>query len=773
MQVSFNILNKGMKIPAELIEAAGGDELIARIFFNRGYRDPKNVKQMLKEELYEPTNPYEFPDMAGAVERIDKAIASGEKIAVYGDYDVDGVTSTATLVQSLRIFSDKVIYHVPDRFTEGYGMNADVIRDMGVRGVSLIITCDCGISNINEIGIAKELGMDVIVTDHHNLPEQLPPADYVLNPKLLAEGHRARNLSGCGMAYFLCSALLYSKGMENKADDLLDLLALSLVADVVSLNGENRYLLKKAIPVLFNTNRIGLKELFTIIEKTAKMQSEEDIAFQIAPRINAAGRMETARLPVELFLSGNRQESEEIALKIDFLNKERKRVQQEIINQAIAQVEDKKKNKTVLVLFNEYWHHGIIGIAAGKVCETYRKPAILLSMKEDGKTVVGSARSVESINIYELIKECSSKLIKFGGHSQAAGLSLNRDDVEAFTIEIERLAERRFFIRDTIQIDVDAELDLGEINEELNNRLISAGPYGEGFEPPFFATRNVTVVSDRKTEKNHHIMVLAGENGIRIPAVKWFGENKSLQDKKFDIAYKVGVNTYRGNSEIQLTLDSLLETEGNPVKAFSGRFIEGRGFSLAELLKKHKNSLIFFEGLRANCPVRNTVTRYNIHKTDNLILLSTPASTIILREAISLANPENVIISFLYNPDYSMKGFLVNLLGVIKYLINNESGKSNFESLSSKLCVEEGIIKAALKYLKSLGKVEYSVNLGEEALQFYMPDDNRTGIDMKTSGFDKSPKKYESNLKEALAEKSSYQQFLLKLEIEKFNEYLK
>ncbi|NLD50317.1 MAG: single-stranded-DNA-specific exonuclease RecJ, partial [Clostridiaceae bacterium] len=436
MNVKVSILNRDIKISQEIIEAAGSDELLARIFFNRGFKDPETIRQMLDERFYKPTLTSEFPSIDSAVDIISKAIDGNKKICVYGDYDVDGVTSTAILVECLGIFTGEVVYHVPDRFTEGYGMNEEVIRRLHSEGISLIITCDCGISNINEINTAKELGISVILTDHHTIPAQLPKADVILNPKLLEDGHRARNISGCGMAYFLCLALLKSRGMEERAEEGLDLLALSLIADVVSLNGENRYLLKKALPRLFNTKRVGLKKLFDIAGKNGELSTEEDVAFQIAPRINAAGRMESARLPVELLLCKNPDDARRMAEKIDFLNMERKSVQQRIIDEAIQMVETRKKNKTVLVLFGEFWHHGIIGIAAGRICELYKKPAILLSMKEDGCTVVGSARSVEEINIYELIVKCSKRLIKFGGHSQAAGLSLKKEDMEAFTREL-------------------------------------------------------------------------------------------------------------------------------------------------------------------------------------------------------------------------------------------------------------------------------------------------------------------------------------------------
>ncbi len=763
MKVRINILNRDVEIPKEIVEAADGDELIARIFYNRGYKDAYTIRQMLKDEYYKPTDVDEFTHMHKAVERILLAADRDEKICVYGDYDVDGVTSTVTLVECLKLFVDKVVYHVPDRFTEGYGMNIEVIERLAEDGVKLVVTCDCGISNINEIKRAKELGMDVILTDHHNIPSELPDADVILNPKLLEEGHKARNMSGCAMAFFLCRAILKHKGMEEKTEDYYDMLALSLIADVVSLNGENRYLLKKAIPKLFDTKREGLIKLLEIASKTSELNTEEDIAFQIAPRINAAGRMETARLPVELLLSKDPYIAGEMAQKIDFLNIERKRVQQEIIDQAIEQVETKKKNKTILVLYSDFWHHGIIGIAAGRICELYRKPAILLSMKEDGKTIVGSARSVEEVNIYELIKECSGKLLKFGGHSQAAGLSLRKEELQDFIGEIEQLAEKRHYISETVSVDIDMELEIDSINEELYERLLLAGPYGEGFEAPMFASHNVKVLSDRKTEKNHHIMVLEGKNNKRISAVKWFGEDKSLQGKVFDITYKINKNTYKGNSSIQLNLANTIENDGEVKAVFSGRIIDERNCEVSLMASKYAKALFFYEGLNSACPIAEATDRFGIKQTDNLIFLSPPANTSIFREVVALSNPENIIISFNSLQDYSFKGFVMNLFGIIKHIVNQDKGMGNIEAVSIKLGVEESIVKSGLRFLKASGKINYLLS----------EDDRRVFILKGDGSHTREIVMAEKRLKNALMEKLAYQQFILKMEADMFREFLK
>ncbi|MCX7747544.1 MAG: single-stranded-DNA-specific exonuclease RecJ [Clostridia bacterium] len=763
MKIKVNVLNRGLDMPGDLLDAVGGDELIARIFYNRGYKDPNTVRQMLDDELYIPTKYGEFPGMKQSTERLARALTTNETILVYGDYDVDGVTSTATLVQCFRMFTQNVLYHVPDRFSEGYGMNEKVIASLPAKNVSLIVTCDCGVANVKEIGLAKSLGMDVIITDHHNIPDELPPADAILNPKLLEEGHKARNLSGCGMVFFLCISLLRHFNKENGEEAFLDLLALSLVADVVSLNGENRYLLKKGLPCLFGTKRIGLKELFSIIEGSGKLDNEEDIAFQIAPRINAAGRMESARIPVELLLSEDPVYAKELALKIDILNSERKRVQQQVIDEATEMVHNEKINKTVLVLYNSFWHHGVLGIAAGKISELFRKPSILLSLKEDGFTVVGSARSVDDIDLFDLIKKCGKKLKKFGGHKMAAGLSLNKEDLEAFTKEIEQAAEELFFIKETICVDADQEMDVSCIDDGFYRRICKAGPYGEGFRQPVFFTRGITVVSDRKTEKNHHIMVIEGDGEARITAVKWFGGDVDLQGKVFDITYSIGKNSYKNSQEIRLTVDRIIEADGKPKEAFLGKFIDERGKSVEWLFNKYPNSVVFFEGIDFQCKDREVISRVDTVRAKTVIFLSTPVNTEVFREVIARSNPDTVVISFNKLPDYSWKEYITRFLGVLKYIINHEKGICSLELLCTKMCVEGPIMKATLKYLMMMGKIQFSIN----------EENGNVFIRKSCGGMEKSIYITEKKLKDALLEKQAYQMFLLKLEVDKFIEYLK
>ncbi|MGM0369846.1 MAG: single-stranded-DNA-specific exonuclease RecJ, partial [Bacillota bacterium] len=313
-----------IELPAWLVEKVNGDRLLAKLLVERGIDSPSEVEQFLHPDSYQATSYNEFPNLEEAVELIQLAVEENKQICVYGDYDADGVTSTAILVAMLRAIDADVAYHIPDRFEEGYGMDSAVVRDLAANGIDLIITCDCGISNQSEVSLAKELGLDVIVTDHHDLPEELPTAaDYIVSPKLLAEDHRAYYLPGAGMAYFLAQAVLEGRA-DKLAADLIDLAALAIVADVVRLRGENRYLLQRGLKSLAATNWFGVAELCRVAGIELFQISEVDIGFRLGPRLNAAGRIAKADIAVELLLCQEEQRAKMLADKLDEINQQRK-----------------------------------------------------------------------------------------------------------------------------------------------------------------------------------------------------------------------------------------------------------------------------------------------------------------------------------------------------------------------------------------------------------------------------------------------------------------
>jgi single-stranded-DNA-specific exonuclease len=751
MKFKINVLNENRKLSDDLIEVTYEDYIIAKLFLNRGFEDIDEIESMINIDKYKPMDVLDFEGICDAVKLIANTINKGKKIAVYGDYDVDGVTSTTVLMTCLKDYTDKLIYHVPDRFKEGYGMNKAVIEKLNDENVSLIITCDCGISNFEEVKLAKELGMHVIVTDHHNLPDKLPPADILLNPKFLSDNHKARNISGCTMAYYLAGEIYRHYDDFYKRDKLLDLVVLSTIADVVPLCNENRYLLKKGLEYFLNTTRIGLKALIDVAQNTSKIETEEDIAFQIAPRINAAGRMESARLPVDMLLEDNYDRAIEKANRIDYLNKERKEVQQRIFDEAKSIVDENKKNKDILILYSDYWHHGIIGIVAGKISENYNKPTILLSLKEDGKTVVGSARSIEEINIYDLIKKAEHLLLKFGGHSQAAGLSLEKKNVLEFTKYLENTASLLYKIPDVKYLNVDMKLNFDKINNSLYERIRSAGPYGEGFRAPLFASENVSILSDRVTNKNHHIMVLEDSKLNRIKAVKWFGNKESYQGKVFDFVYKITKNSFRGNDEIQLNSEILIETLGEVNNVFTGEFIDFRRFTEDECINKIKEKEeefdVFYEGMKENLNF-NYEFKNPTKKSKNILFLSQPINIDYFREYLAFINPKRVYLNFGVKINYNFKEFLINTLKFLKYIDKKFEGKIELETVSNKLGIEKNIVLTLLNYLQNMGVIEYY--------------SGKSKVKINLVKKDKLSKKvyYEKLLREALKEKEAFSRYI-------------
>lgn len=756
--IQLKIKNENLKISKDLINAANNDELLARLFINRGINTKEKIDEILNWNKYKPFNTQDFQELKKSVDIIQESILLNEKIAIYGDYDVDGITATTILVKCLRKFTQNVIYHVPDRFTEGYGMNNDVIKSLARNDVKLIISCDCGISNVTEVETAKNLGLKVIITDHHTIPETLPPADVILNPKLFESEHIAYDLSGCGVAYFLCCAILKHYDREEEATQFLDLVALSIIADCVPLLKENRYLLKQGISRILKTDNIGLKSLCNTINSNVEISSD-DIAFQIAPRINAAGRLDSARLPVELLLSEEQEKANLLADKINNLNIMRKDIQQRMIDDIMQIVETQKMHKNIIIAYNPDWHQGVIGIAAGKIAETYSKPVILLTLNQNSKTIVGSARSIADVNIYDLINNCSHHLIKFGGHPMAAGLSLDRHNLDKFIYCIEESSIKLLQGLGSTECYADQCIELTQINQELYDRISSLEPYGEGFEQPTFLTRNVMVLNDRITEKGHHFLTLTDDEQNIIPAVRWSGGKDSYKGATYDIIYNIYMDSYNENS-LKISINNMVKVKDLPkanIQLSKLNIIDARTEKIDDLLKKYPQATIYFEGLGSHKLAYKTKNRETLKQSEILILLSIPANTEILKEIVHISNAKTLLINFSQNPEYSFNSFIVNTLGVIKHIINTKKGMATIQYMENLLCVEESILKNSFTYLRNYGKIEFEINDDSNLIIFKKPNYNPGRIDRLQT---------ENHLINALHDKNAYKRYMQNIDIE-------
>ena len=711
--------NKNKKIPNELLKACNNNEILAKVLYNRGIKNVDELKKCIDYRNYTPYDMMEFLPMLDACKIIKEAIDNKEKLAIYGDYDVDGITATSVLVLGLRKLNANLIYHIPDRFSEGYGMNLNVVEKLYEQGVKTIITCDCGISNFNEIARAKELGMKVVLTDHHNIGEKIPNADVVINYKLLPEGHPVRNVSGCATAYFLIRAL-YKYLNKEMEDSYLDLVALSIISDVIPLKDESRFLFQQGFNELKTPKRLGLKALLELIN--IEDISVEDIGFQITPRLNAVGRMDTARTAVELFLSENETIANSLAIEIDRFNTDRKNIQAEIYKEAKEIVETQKKNKKILILFGESWHHGIIGIVAGRICEEYNKPCIILSRNENGD-VVGSARSTEHLNIYESLSKFQDYLIKFGGHSQAAGLSLKFENLEKFTEELENYADIYLSEEFEETVFVDYILPFNLISEELLDALALGEPYGEAFPAPKFVTTNVKVLRETINKGTHHFMTLIDESKKEIGTTLWNYGQESLLGKECTIIYDIYKDTYNGRNEVKIKIQNII-FEAVEISENIVNWIDGRNKEISDIIKEYNGCEIFYEGPVMFKPALPTINHKHDEKVSSLVLYSLPKSNKILNELIENTSPNAVVLNYSYIPKYDVLSFQKTFMGTVKNIVNNLGGKVFAKELADILQVDEEFVYTYsklladygyldLKFLES-GEMKYSIVSGKK-----------------------------------------------------------
>lgn len=538
---------------------------LANMLINRGVESFDQAKDYFRPNLSQLHDPFLMQDMQAAVERIELAIDREEKILVYGDYDVDGTTAVALVYSFLKGIYPKVDFYIPDRYKEGYGISERGVRHAAENDFGLVIALDCGIKAIDKVNLAKELGVDFIICDHHTPGDELPQAIAVLDAKRQDCVYPYKELSGCGVGFKLIQAFAKKKGMEESGlYAYLDLLVVSIAADIVPITGENRILAFYGLDRINNTPRAGLKALI-LRSKIEKEIGISDIVFKIGPRINASGRLEHAKASVELLISTDLEEAIERAKLVDEVNATRRNFDENITKEAFemiaAREEDAEWNSTVL--FKEDWHKGVIGIVASRCIEKYYRPTIILT--ESNAKATGSARSVVDFDIYEAIAECSELLDQFGGHKYAAGLTLSVDKVPAFQEKFEQVVKRRIEeIHRKPVIEVDDELLLDQINYKFHNILRQMAPFGPGNPEPIFRISNV-YAEDVVVLKDKHLRFKIVQDGqVTTPVCLGFGMADRAKDPdlttvdmlrsrmRFDIVGEMRENFFRDKSSLQL-----------------------------------------------------------------------------------------------------------------------------------------------------------------------------------------------------------------------------
>lgn len=534
--------------------------VIATILMNRGITEPQNFITPSENALLDP---FLMLGMEKATDRILKAIENNEKIAIYGDYDVDGITSTAIMVKFLRSHKADVIYYIPDRHEEGYGINTDAIDKIHSQGVTLLITVDCGITAVKEIAYAKELGIETIITDHHECKDETPCAYCLLNPKQDNCEYPFKKLAGVGVAFKLLQALTLKMHfhMRELIDEYIDLVAIGTIADVMPLVGENRIIVKKGLELLKYTVNRGIRALADVAEINLSNVQTGTIGFMLAPRINAAGRMGDPRCAVELLLAKDDMTAKRYAEILNEKNRERQETEIEILEDAlnIIATTPSIKDDFVIVLAHEGWHHGIIGIVASKISERFNKPCILISTdEENGK---GSGRSIRSFNLFKALENSGHLMQKFGGHELAAGLSIKPENIDTFRKEINEYAKTCLTEDDFMPIlNIDSELPPQYINMNTAEKLTILEPYGMGNACPLFYVENLSVSQIKPLSDGKHIKLILTADEYSIEVVGFnMGELLEVLNINdiVDIAFNIDINIYRGARQLQILLKDI------------------------------------------------------------------------------------------------------------------------------------------------------------------------------------------------------------------------
>ncbi len=550
----------------QLSDAINVNLHLANLLVQRGITTYGEAKAYFRPSLDDLHDPFLMKDMNRAIDRITTAIDSHERILIYGDYDVDGTTSVALLYSFFKEFYDNLGYYIPDRYSEGYGISCKGIDFARENNYSLVIALDCGIKAVEEIKYANGKGVDFVVCDHHLPGEQLPDAVAILDPKQPGDEYPFKELSGCGVGFKLMQA--YARINDIPFEQLvpyLDLVAVSTASDIVPVTGENRILVYHGLEQLNKNPRTGLKSIMLSAGLEGKEVTVEDIVFRVGPRINAAGRMESGSRAVDLLVSHNRRAAESISDQINVFNRDRREVDQKITQEALTMISDDPAmvNRKTTVVFHEKWHKGVVGIVASRLIETYYRPTIVLT--ESNGFLTGSARSVQGFDLYQALEACGDLLETFGGHMYAAGLTLRREKLEAFSERFEEVVERNITDEQMIPtVVIDEELALDEITESFVNILKQMTPFGPGNLAPVFMSRGVRDTGNGRVVGNNgghlKLELVQGDHGKAFPAIAFNMADKYELipgSEPFDVCYTLEENEFRGRKTLQLNIKDI------------------------------------------------------------------------------------------------------------------------------------------------------------------------------------------------------------------------
>ncbi len=560
MNKKWELSKPDEKIVERLQKEYNLTELLANCLVSRGITSSEQLRVFLEPTRDDFHDPFEMPDMKKAIDRIIKAIDTNEKVIIYGDYDVDGITSTMVLKRFLGEHGLDVDYKIPNRLNEGYGLNKEAVKKIADDGYSLIITVDCGISGLDEVEYANSLGLEVIITDHHETKYTIPNCVAVIDCKRKDSKYPFKSLAGCGVVLKLIQAISQEKGYKPESYlKYLDIVCVGTISDIVPLVDENRLIAKLGLMLIKQTRNPGLS--FLINSTGFKEINSTAISFGLAPRINACGRMGFEEEAIKLFLTDNIEEAKNITIKLNDFNKQRQEIEKTIFEDAIKQIEENKmENDPIIVVAGEGWHHGVIGIVSSKITEVYYKPSILVCF--DGETAKGSGRSVPGFDLHNALCESDEFLLKYGGHEMAIGLTLERKNFEKFKEKIKEIASKANLEEFVPILKIDKELEAKDISEENIRDLEKLEPFGESNKTPIFLYRNLKIDSIRSLSEGKHLKLTLKDdiNYIILTAIGFNMGNLANEYRLFDKVDVVGtleINEFNGRRDIQINLKDI------------------------------------------------------------------------------------------------------------------------------------------------------------------------------------------------------------------------
>ena len=715
-----------INVPSNFRSQIGGYSIISQTLFRRGITTLKAAKGFLDPNEYTPAPPSQLPNLSKSATRILSAIKNNGPILVWGDFDVDGQTSTALLFSALEKIGAKISFYIPNRASESHGISLSSLKSrIDTFRPSVLLTCDTGVDAFEALTHAQTQGIDAIVTDHHQLPDILPPTYALINPNLLPPDHPLSSLPGVGVAYKLVEEIYQSLSLSP--DHFLDLVALGIVADVAQLTGDTRYLLQRGLQFLSTTSRLGLQQLYVNSSISNDPISEDQISYVIAPRLNALGRLADANSCVDFFTTSDYQLATGLANQLEDLNHQRQLLTETIFQDSLSRIEaypELLSDYPVLVLDGPpSWNPGVTGIVASRLVERFDKPVLMLT--KDGDKARGSARSIPGVPISDLIKRSSNILDRHGGHPMAAGVSLPYDKISQLRRE---LAENYSLVvgdkPPVPEIVIDEILSFQSITVDYINDFTRLAPFGAGNSPLLFATRGVSLINDKIIGKNnnHRKLTFKDSSGAIQDVLWWNSVNIRLPKSPFDLAYSLSLSTYQNQLQVQATLQYFRESLSDPIRIklnkpfqlLDYRLSSHPESTLSELIKSHPEAIIWAEyNQPSGFP---TFPRSDLTQSSCLIIWTAPPSVGVLNEVVNSVLPDTLILFGLIPYPHNNRYVLEIILGMLQHL--DSTGKEfDLELFAQAAALTSPLILSGLDWIHYHGEYDLSSLKSENVLR--------------------------------------------------------